>query len=255
MRLFLFLILTLIPLQLLAYNELGKEENNEFGGNTVTFQDPGKGIFRGTNHFDSGGTLMRSDWFYSEEYSLSRGIRRRVADYLFEVKTKEAIHYTPKYQALRRISHQVDTFEQATGGMIKRETHFVGKGAGYSVTHFFAGKRTKLEWFYPHNKEGLSQKIIQYEDNGRTIKQVENIFTKRSQNKEGIIRSIYYDREGKKHRREWYYTTTFAKANKGAVKKLVEYNYHPSQKIPNQVNFLDAEGKRVELERHAEVGE
>jgi len=236
----------LVP-ALAAYDEIGLDENNEFGGRTVTFQAPEKGIFRGKDYFDSGSNIMRHDWQFTEESSLASGIQRKVAEFLFDIKTKETTYFTAKYQSLRRVATQIDHFEQATGVLMRREKHFTTESMGYSVTHFQLGKATKLEWFYPENAEGYSQTVTHYGDDGSTVVQEEHFYTPRSQRKEGMVKSEYFSRGEKKLKRIWYYTPEWSAANKGAVKKVVEYPEHPVIEFPPNVNYYDAKGEVVEL--------
>ncbi|MDX2469718.1 MAG: hypothetical protein QNL04_03960 [SAR324 cluster bacterium] len=248
-RFLLIALLLFLPCVASAYDEIGLDENNEFGGKTIFFQAPERGIFRGQDFYDSGGNIMRQDWKFSEESSLARGVARKVSEFLFDIKTKETIYYTPKYQILRMVSHQVDHFEQATGTIIRREKYFAQKKMGYSVTFMEFGKRIKLEWHYPDNLEGYAKVITYYDEKGIKPVKIENFFTPRTTMLTGQIRSVYIEKGGKKVRREWYYSPVWGKKNKGARMKVIDYLHHPSQEIPPQVNYLDADKERIELDK------
>ncbi len=242
--LFLFLLFY-FSASLWAYDQLDQEENNEFGGRTIIFQDHKKGIFRGKNFYDSGGAIMRQDRAYTEEYALSTGIARKTMDFLFDVKTKETLYYTKKYQALRLVSHRVTYFEQATGTLQKKENHFVIKNMGYSVEYFdMDAKLTRMEWVYPNNIEGLAKKITHYDEQGHVTK-IEGFYTPRTQKKEGLQRSVFINEGGKKKTREWFYTPEFAQSHDGAIRKLVEYIEHPSQETRPQKNWFNQKNELV----------
>ena len=251
-----FLLVTLLfwfPWTAFGYDEIGLDENNEFGGKTIFFQAPERGIFRGQDFYDSGGNIMRQDWKFSEESSLARGVARKVSEFLFDIKTKETIYYTPKYQILRMVSHQVDHFEQATGTIIRREKYFAQKKMGYSVTFMEFGKRIKLEWHYPNNLEGYAKVITYYDNKGKKPVKIVNFYTPRSTKLTGKVKNIYIEKNGKKVRREFYFSDAWGKKNNGARMKVIDYLHHPSQNIPPQVNYSDADMERIELEKETEL--
>lgn len=222
-------------------------QNNKFGGSTITFRAPGLGIKEGECLMDGGNSLMEKSKTYTEGKQAITGIHSVTEDYLYNALIKREVIYTRKDSFRRRIGKTVYHFEQTTGRLQSKETHFIEKHKGYNVEHYQIGDLIdKLEWHYPDAKDGVHQKIIHFDDQGKKIAKEEILFTERHAKKEGVLKQVkLYDEKDRLSREEWYYTPEWARANQGVAKRVLSPYYHPTYKIPPRELLYDLQGELI----------
>jgi len=227
-----------------VYEELGVEENNEFGGRSLIFRKLEDGVKWGKNSYDSAGKLMLSERKYSEEWGNSHGTSSLVSEYLFEIKIKEERIFSLSSTARRQVKKTTTFFEQATGTKTREENQFSRAYLGNNKIFYDLGKKTRMEWYYPQNQEGFQKVITLYTPEGRTAR-IENYYTEKAARFDGCLKQVIYFKGSKKEKEEWWFTEAYTSANNEAVRKLKVYFSNPNHPKKPQTYYLDAQGQVV----------
>ncbi len=227
-----------------AYEEMGVEDNNEFGGRTVLFRKVEEGISRGRNSYDSAGKIMREERTFSDDWANIHGTKSVTNEYLFDIKIKEERTFSATYATTRLIAKTTTFFEQATGTKVRVRNDFAEEYLGYNITYYDLGVKQRMEWFYPKNELGYVQVNTFYDPSGKLIR-TENLYTEKSIRFDGCSKSVFYSEGEKRLKREWFFTETYAKANNGAVRKVTVYFDNPNFPIAPKTYYFNDQDETV----------
>ena len=227
-----------------AYEELGVEENNEFGGRSLIFRKLTDGVQWGKNSYDSAGKLMHEERKYSDEWANAHGTRRLVNEYLFDIKVKEERTFSQSYAIRRQVIQRNTFYEQATGTKIREENKFAQAYLGNNVIYYDLGVKKWMEWFYPANQEGYKKVVTHYGAQGK-IRKIENYYTDKSVKFDGCLKHVIYFFGLKKSKEEWHFTEKYTQENNGAVRKMKVYFDNPNHPKAPQIYYFDQNNELV----------
>jgi len=227
-----------------VYEELSVEENNEFGGRSLTFRKLEDGINRGKNSYDSAGKLMLAERKFTDDWGNSHGISSLTSEYLFEIKIKEEQTFSLSSSSRRQVRKTTTYFEQATGTKTREENIFSRPYLGNNKIYYDLGIKQRMEWFYPDNQEGYQKVFTFYTKDGR-VARIENYYTEKAARFDGCVRQVIYFVKSKKEKEEWWFTEVYSSQNNDAVRKLKVYFNSPSHPKKPQTYYFNAQDQVV----------
>ena len=230
---------------LFAQDEFIIEEENEFGGQTTEFSDTKLGILQAVIYYGSDNRRVKEEKEFTKKSALLYGIVREVKKYFFDIKIQHERYFTPQFARKYLTRKRTDYFDRYTGERTKVEKFFTEAYLGHNITYYFKEKRTKVEWFYPQNLEGIRQQVTFFAPDGVRKTKKEYWYTKKTTRTKGYYRSVHFLEDSRKIKQIWYYTTDYAAKNRNIIKQIDHFSYHPEKLMTIQSNFFNEKGALV----------
>jgi hypothetical protein len=222
-------------------------ENNKYGGATVKYRkgDYAKLIV----YYDADSNKIREETIFTSEYPVDNGLRKIVLHYLYGKKVREERLFSRRTSKRTLIRSEIIHFDRNTGLVTKSENHFIPPFSGYSVIYREGGRRTKIEWFYPENVDGIAKNVVYFDEDG-VNRVTESYFTKKTAREKGIHKRVYINafsrnRFLRKSRQEWYFTEEYEKRHNGTYKKIEKFFYTQGDQVRVESHCFTREGKLV----------
>lgn len=216
---------------------------NEFSGKTYqSYLEKRTLVFY--EYYDINGLKVAEEYLYTEDYPILTDLVKRRVYYKLDKKIKEERFYTPKYIQKNMLTKTILYFDRYSGKQVASENHFSKLYLGYNKILLKAGRRDRIEWYYPNNKKGISKKIFYYNTSGKEIRSIV-YFTDDFARENGFFKKIITKGDGsgsylRKRDEVWYYTDSFAEQNSDLMKKVIKYIYHPNQEIETRIYYFDS---------------
>lgn len=216
---------------------------NEFGGKTYQ-SDLEKRTLVFFEYYDVNGVKIVDEYLYTEDYPILTPLVKRRIHYKLSKVIKEEHYFSPKYIHQKMIKKTILYFDPYSGKKTAAENHFSKSYLGYNTVFFKEGKREKIEWYYPKNKEGISKKIFFYNEKGKetrsTVYFTHSFIKENGYYKKSIIKGHDSGSYLRKKEEIWYYTDNFAEQNSDLVRKVVKYSYHPNHQVDTRTYYFDS---------------
>ena len=233
--------------QLAAFNEFVIEKRNKFGGQTTEYSDKKNGVLRGVIYYGANNVKVKERIEYNSESIELYRIEKDTILYSLGVMVKKDSVFTPSYTRENLIKRVVMHYNRRSRRVARIEKYFNADHLGYNITYYRAGIRTRVEWFYPSNTEGIEQHNAYFGSHGEVKKKVEYIYTPKTAHRNGCYKSIYFLVKGKKVKQTWFFNKEY-ELQHGGIMQRTEYYYHTPMKktLIRSVSF-DQEGNLVEM--------
>lgn len=247
----LVLLITLTSVTIMAQQpRITINENNEFGGRTYERRDSDDSMIR--EYYDDDEILIKEERVFTSEYPIDNGLRKIVTYYSFEKKVREEKIYTNRVSQSTLIERTIDYFDRITGLKTKSENHFIDAYPGYNIIFRENGKKTKIEWYYPHNLNGIVKHFMYFDDKEKVI-MVESFYSEKTALEEGYNRRVYYNEYSpnkyyRKSMEEVYYTDEFATEHNGVVKLIKHYHYRPGKLFDTEIHAFSKDGEKLAID-------
>lgn len=220
--------------------------SNEFGGETVEYANPDES--RLIQYFGDDDNLVKEETLYTVDYDIDNNLERVVVHYFFGKKTTEELFYNRTYSNRTLIEKSINHYDRETEEHIKQENHFIAPFTGYNVIYRHQGKKTKIEWYYPDNEDGIKLNVAYFDSKGNNIK-TESYYTDKTVEENGYFKRIYFmgynNQYLRKVRQEWYYTDAFADKNRGISKKVEIFHHQQGQAVRSEVLLFDRDERYI----------
>lgn len=240
------LLISWIGLTLSAQTREVISLNNEYGGETV--EHTNKDESRRVQYFDDDDNLVKEETLYSIDYQIDNNLERFVVYYFFGKKTTEELYYSRTYSNRTLINKSINHYDRENGEHIKQENHFIAPFSGYNVIFRHKGKKTKIEWYYPENEEGIKLNVAYFDHQGLNIK-TESFYTDKTVKESGYFKRVYFmgndNQYQRKVRQEWYYTEIYSEQNKGIAKMVEIFHHHPGGGLRTEILFFDRDDRYI----------
>ncbi len=224
-------------------------EKNEFGGKTIEHMSRDYSLHR--EYFGREGERVKMEHIFPDDYPILTGIKRLISYYGSGKKIKEETVYTFLQSRLTMIERSIEHYDRSSGELIKKETHFVAGHMGYNILFFSAGRKNRIEWFYPDRETGIVKSITFLDDKGQDYKTV-NYYAHRTSLKKGYYKRVYYkeynrNRYYRKSRQEWYFSDEYGKSHDNIYRKTEKFLYPDNKETVVQTYHYDKLGKLIEV--------
>lgn len=227
-------------------------ENNEFGGRTLEISNNDGSFIR--VYYDDDEIKVKEETIFSLDYPVDNGLDRIIVYYEFEKKVREERVYSNRVSETTLIKTTVNHFDrfadaQDKKAIIKTENHFLDTYNGYNVVYRKNGLKTKIEWFYPLNIDGIEKHVIYFDEREMGTK-VESFYTEKTRREKGTFRRVYYNEYSpnkyfRKVRQEMFYTDAYAAQNNGVVSQIDIFHYSSGNDFRAETNRFNKKGERV----------
>ena len=200
---------------------------NEYGGETI--QHSNEDYSRLIVYYDGDRNLIREETIFTSDYQIDNNLEKIVVQYYFGKKVFEEKRYNRAYAFRTLIEKSITHYDRNTGDQIKQENHFISPFSGYNIIFRDKGKKTRIEWYYPDNVDGIKVNIVFLDASENPFK-TESFYTDKSVEDHGCLKRIYYtaynqNRYMRKTKQEWYYTEKFSQMNHNIAKKVEIFHY------------------------------
>lgn len=241
-------------------NRLVVEENNVYGGQTVEYRDSDDSMI--LEFYDDDEIMIKQERVFTTEYPIDNGLRKIVTYYSFEKKTKEEKIYSSRISQSTLIERTIDYYDRFTGLKTKSENHFIDAFPGHNIIYRENGKKTRIEWYYPHNMNGIIKHIVYFDAKEKAAK-VESFYSEKTTAEEGYYRRVYYNNYTpnnyfRKTVEEIFFTDEYANQHDGVSKVIKHFHYRPGKLFDIEIHLFDKEDKKLflsdeSIERYQEL--
>ncbi|MDH5559231.1 MAG: hypothetical protein OEY59_00075 [Deltaproteobacteria bacterium] len=245
-----------LTMPLFGQDRIVVDQYNDFGGKTFESSNRKDGIlvFREFYAFDE--KKMREETIFTDDHTAIFGIDQINSEFMFDVKVKREKIFSIRFAKVNLVKKSTDFYDQSSRLKLKTKNNFVEPYLGYNIIHYkpksnlkpdekFGLVKTKMEWHYPQNLEGLSKYIEFYSEDGEKKVRVENYYTQKSMRDNGIYKSVYYTEDKRRVKQEWYYTPQFSEKNKGVYKKIQNHTYYSMSRKKTSTYYYDQAGNVI----------
>jgi hypothetical protein len=224
-----------------------KQDINEFGGRTVKVGNQDEVSI--WIYYDDNDAIVKEETVYGNEYPIDKGLRKRIVYYASDKKIKEERVFTNVISQNTLITRTIDHFDRFTGLLTKTENHFVESIAGYNVVYHKNGRRSRIEWHYPKNVDGIAKSVMFFDDHERGTR-VEYYYTEKTLREKGYYLKIQHNEYGpnryfRKVKQEWFYTERFSADNNGIVRKVETFHNVPGRPQSVESYYFDRNDEPV----------
>ncbi|MBU2645963.1 hypothetical protein KKI24_14755 [bacterium] len=228
------------------------DENNEFGGRTLEISNQDGSFVR--VYYDDDEIKIKSETVFTIDYPVENGLDMIIDYFAFDKKVKEERIYSNRFAEETLIKKTIDYFDRfadplTNAAIIKTENHFLDAYNGYNVIYREKGLKTKIEWFYPLNIDGIEKNVIYFDEKEIGIK-VESFYTEKTTREKGYQRRVYFNEYSpskyfRKARQEMYYTDAFAEQNNGASKQIDVFHYSSGNDFEVETHWFNKKGEKI----------
>ena len=228
------------------------DENNEFGGRTLEISNKDGSFIR--VYYDDDEIKLKEETIFSLDYPVDNGLDMIVVYYAFEKKVREERVYSNRVSETTLIKRTIDHFNrfadsQDKKAIIKTENHFLEAFNGYNVIYRKDGLKTKIEWFYPLNIDGIEKNVIYFDEKEMGTK-VETFFTEKTRREKGTHRRVYYNEYSpnkyfRKVRQEMFYTDAYAEQHNGVASQIDIFHYSSGNEFKAETNRFNKKGEKI----------
>jgi len=237
---------------LLAVEQDVIDQNNEFGGRTFEISNQDGSFIR--VYYDDDETKIKEEIIYTIDYPVENGLDKVISYFAFDKKIREEKVFSGRISENTLIKRTIDHYDRfadpgVKSAIVKTENHFLDEYNGYNIIYRENGKKTRIEWFYPLNVDGINKNIIYFDDREMGVK-VESFFTEKTMLEKGHIKRVYYNEYSpnkyfRKSRQETYYTDEYASVNKGVAVQIEVFHYEAGENVRVETNRFNKKGEKI----------
>lgn len=245
-----FLISTVVLLSAAEQDVI--DTNNEYGGRTFEISNQDGSFIR--IYYDDDEIKIKEEVIFSIDYPVENGLDKIISYFAFDKKVREERIFSNRVSENTLIKKTINHFDRFAdpndkSAITMTENIFLDKYNGYNIVYWKDGLKTKIEWFYPLNVDGIEKNVIYFDDKEMAIK-VESFYTEKTKQEKGYSRRVYYNEYSpnkyfRKARQEWYYTDEFASQNNGVAKKIEVFHYPSSNQVRIETNRFNRKGEKI----------
>ncbi len=228
------------------------DENNEFGGRTFEISNQDGSFIRIFHDDDE--IKIKEEMIFSIDYPIENGLDKIISYFAFDKKVREEKIFSNRVAENTLIKKTIDHFDRFAdpkdkNAITKTENHFLDAYNGRNIVYWKNGIKTKIEWYYPLNIDGIEKNVIYFDDKEMAIK-VESFYTEKTRREKGYSHRIYFNEYSpnkyfRKSRQEWYYTDDFAGRNKGIAKQIDVFHYSSGNQVRIETNRFNKKGEKI----------
>lgn len=228
------------------------DENNQYGGRTIEILNKDGSFIR--DYYDDDEIKIKKEIIFSIDYPVDNGLDMIIIHYAFEKKVREERIFSNRVSETTLIKKTIDHFDRFADpndkkAITKTENHFLDLYNGYNVIYRKKGLKTKIEWFYPLNVDGIEKNVIYFDEKEMGVK-VESFYTEKTKREKGTLRRVYYneyspDKYFRKVRQEMHYTDAYAEQNNGVASQIDIYHYSSENELSTEVNRFNRKGEII----------
>ncbi|NQU62836.1 MAG: hypothetical protein HQ517_00925 [SAR324 cluster bacterium] len=228
------------------------DENNQYGGRTIEIPNKDGSFIR--EYYDDDEIKLKKEIIFGVDYPVDNGLERIIIHYAFEKKVEEEKIFSNRVAETTLIKKTIVHFDRFSDpddkkAITKTENHFLDSYNGYNVIYREKGLKTKIEWFYPLNVDGIEKNVIYFDDKEMGTK-VETFFTEKTRREKGTFRRVYYnefspDRYFRKVRQEMYFTDSYTEQNNGVASQIEIFHYYSQNEFTSEINRFNKKGEMI----------